>query len=632
MEAGAVEAVAGLRAAFDGLAACDFGALTRAQVLAVLDEYETLMCQLPGALHRLLAQLQAEATPRELGAKSWNAVLRIRWRLSSAEAGRRLAEAAELGPRRAVTGEPLAPVLPVVAAAVGAGLITGDHVKVLRDAVGDLPGFVDQTTREQFEADLVGVAVGVGPKELKETAELRLFLLDQDGPEPDDIERARKRGVTVSKQGRDAMTALTANMTPEAAAVFEVLFAKFAAPGMCNPDDDEPCTTGTPSQAQIDNDHRGLAQRQHDALLVIGRIVLMSGDLGQLNGLPVSVIIRTTLQDLESRAGIGVSGGGIKIPIKDVIRMGAHAHHHLAIFDEATGAAVNYFRARRIASPAQRIMLIARDGGCTKPCCTVGAYGCQVHHATADWADGGNTNVDEMTLACGPDNRMVHTDGGYTTTINARGEVEWHPPADLDHGQSRINYHHRPELLLTPPDQNPTSTPEVDPQPGTTSTPEPEPAVGPNCEPEPEWVWEPEPGPDVTQHRVPEPDSAPVSTPAWELEPDAAHLTLDDQEPRHEPAPQRDPDPDWDLAPDHVPQPHWDECDLEWDQWDVERDRNFDQPAPIPPHEEYLWDTESFDPAIPPGWELLHDTPPHDPNPWQPIDNHAVTGKAIRGP
>ena len=37
------------------------------------------------------------------------------------------------------------------------------------------------------------VAAGVGPKELRETAALRLFLLDQDGPEPDDTERARKR-------------------------------------------------------------------------------------------------------------------------------------------------------------------------------------------------------------------------------------------------------------------------------------------------------------------------------------------------------------------------------------------------------------------------------------------------------
>ena len=69
---------------------------------------------------------------------------------------------------------------------------------------------------------------------------------------------------------------------------------------------------------------------------MIGRIALMSGDLGHLNGLPVGVIIRTTLQDLESRAGIGVTGGGSKIPIADVIKMAAHANHHLAIFDGAT--------------------------------------------------------------------------------------------------------------------------------------------------------------------------------------------------------------------------------------------------------------------------------------------------------
>ena len=70
------------------------------------------------------------------------------------------------------------------------------------------------------------------------------------------------------------MTALAADLTPQAWAVWEVIFAKYAAPGMCNPADDEPCTTGTPSQAQIDNDTRTLAQRQHDAMLAIGRIAL----------------------------------------------------------------------------------------------------------------------------------------------------------------------------------------------------------------------------------------------------------------------------------------------------------------------------------------------------------------------
>ena len=96
-------------------------------------------------------------------------------------------------------------------------------------------------------------------------------------------------------------------------------------------------------------------------------------------------------------------------------------------------------------------MLISRDGGCTKPCCTVGPYGSQVHHVVADWVDGGNTNVDELGLACGPDNRMVG-EGGWTTTINSRGEVEWTPPPQLDTGQARVNHYHRPERLLRPPD------------------------------------------------------------------------------------------------------------------------------------------------------------------------------------
>ncbi|WP_442930974.1 DUF222 domain-containing protein [Mycolicibacterium sp. 050232] len=643
--AGPVEAVAGLRAAFDAFIACDMGSLSRAELISVLDEYETLLCQLPSPLHRMLAQLQADTTPRELGAKSWNEVLRIRWRLSTAEAGRRLGEAAELGPRRSLTGEPLAPVLPVTAAAVGAGLLTTDHVKVLRDAIHHLPGFVDSSTREQFEADLVRVAVGVGPKELKETADLRLFLLDQDGPEPDDTERARKRGVTMGRQGRDGMTALTANLDPEAAAVWEVLFAKFAAPGMCNPDDEEPCTCGTPTQAQIDHDHRSLAQRQHDALIVVGRIALMT-DLGQLNGLPVSIIIRTTLQDLESRAGIGVSGGGTKLPIRDVIRMGGHADHHLAVFDQATGAALNYFRARRIASPAQRIMMIARDGGCTKPCCTVGAYGSQVHHAVADWADGGNTNVDEMALACGPDNRMVHADGGYTTTINARGEVEWHPPPGLDHGQHRINYHHRPELLLTPPEPTgPEQNPEPEPKP------EAKPGWEPEAEPESEWEpeagpeseWEPEPERDPDSELTPDPKWGKMPDPDWDAtpEPDSAQ----DPEPEY----QRQPEPELehDAEPDHPPEPEWDRAqEPEWDEtldpewqppwnpgWNLDWDNDFDQTPPTPPNIDHLWDTDPYapeptDPGLPPGWNLDWD---NDPNQCRPNDT-ARTGKAIRGP
>ncbi len=101
-------------------------------------------------------------------------------------------------------------------------------------------------------------------------------------------------------------------------------------------------------------------------------------------------------------------------------------------------------------------MLIARDGGCTKPGCTVPAYGTQVHHAARDWVDGGHTNVDELGLACPPDNRMVGPDG-WATRMNEVTDVEWIPPPHLDTGQARINNYHRPERLFRPPDDEPTS-------------------------------------------------------------------------------------------------------------------------------------------------------------------------------
>ena len=450
-------ALTALRAAYDEVAACGIDTLTCEELLAAADELEILDCQLPSQRHRILAQLQTQATPRELGAKSWRDVLMIRWRLSSAQAHRRLADAAVLGPRHTFTGQPLAPVLAASAAAQALGLITGEHVEVIGKGMAQLSRLLDPTARQQIEVEWVRDAVGTGPKELADTVARTLFLLDQDGPRPDDVERARRRGVTKSPQQPDGNTRLSAELTPAAWATWEALFAKFAAPGMCNPADPQPCTSGTPTQEQIDADHRSLAQRRHDAMAFIGRAALDKAELGQHNGLPVTIIVRTTLQDLQSRAGVGVSGGGTILPISDVLDLAARGdtHHYLAVFDGATGSALNLFRARRTASVAQRIMLIARDGGCTKPSCTVPAYGTQAHHAVLDWTDGGLTNVDDLALACGPDNRSVKP-GGWTTRINNSNDVEWIPPPNLDTGQTRTNNYHHPERLHPPPepDQN----------------------------------------------------------------------------------------------------------------------------------------------------------------------------------
>jgi Domain of unknown function (DUF222) len=488
MESGSVDAaVAALHAAHQALAALPAERLTSAQTTAVLDELHTLRCQLPSHDHRLLAHLQTETTAKEMGAKSWRDVLATRWRITPSAAGRRLEDAALLGPRRTLTGQPVAPVLPATAIAQAHGLINAEHVTVIREAMNRIPATVDPNTRAQMEIDWAraAVGVGVGPKKLKDDANRTIFLLDQDGPEPDDGERQRRRGITKSPQQPDGTVAFKGVLTPQAWAIIEAIFANWAAPGMCNPADEHPCTSGTPTQDQIDHDDRTVAQRQHDALVQVGRWVLQSGVLGQHNGLPATIIIRTTLQDLESRAGVGVTGGGTMLPISDVLKLAAaNANLFLAVFDGATGSAMDLFRARRTATTAQRIMLIARDGGCTKPGCTVPAYGTQVHHAARDWADDGQTNVDELGLACGPDNRSVGPNG-WTTRINDHHDVEWIPPPHLDTSQTRVNDYHRPERLYRPP-ENPTEqttqrsdtapTPCNDPTPWDPSTAWDEPA------------------------------------------------------------------------------------------------------------------------------------------------------------
>ena len=43
----------------------------------------------------------------------------------------------------------------------------------------------------------------------------------------------------------------------------------------------------------------------------------------------------------------------------------------------------------------------SKDRGCTSPGGTAPAYHSQVHHATADWIDGGQTNITDESLACG---------------------------------------------------------------------------------------------------------------------------------------------------------------------------------------------------------------------------------------
>ena len=83
--------------------------------------------------------------------------------------------------------------------------------------------------------------------------------------------------------------------------MLDAWFAKFAAPGMCNPDDHHP--TSEPPEEVAQRDARSQAQRQHDALSALVRGQLGDPKLGQHNGLPVTVIVSATLQEFRPSPG-----------------------------------------------------------------------------------------------------------------------------------------------------------------------------------------------------------------------------------------------------------------------------------------------------------------------------------------
>lgn len=436
-----VEAFDALEADLDRVLELSFDVLTSPELLAMLRRCEKMRRRLPAVEHPLINQIARQAGETELGGKLSH-VLADRLRISRAEAGRRIREAEDLGPRQSLTGEPLSPRLAATAAAQRAGKIGDGHVVVIRGFCHRLPGFVDVETRAQAEAQLARLGGEHRPDELGKLADKLSDCINPDGTFTDE-ERARRRGLIIGKQGFDGMSPISGCLTPEARATIDAVLAKLAAPGMCNPIDETACVEGSPSQRAVGNDTRSVAQRNHDALIAGGRALLASGELGKHNGLPASIIVTTTLRELEAAAGRGLTGGGTLLPMSDVIRLARHAQHYLCIFDK--GKPIALYHSKRLASPGQRIVLYARDRGCSRPGCTVPGYYCEVHHCNP-YAKCPNTDVDDLTFGCGSDHPLAEE--GWTTRKNAHGDTEWIPPPHLDYGQPRINRFHHPEKLL----------------------------------------------------------------------------------------------------------------------------------------------------------------------------------------
>src|SRR5882757_8160039 len=377
-EEGAAASVAALldqlSTTVDALIALDLTRLGRDELLGLLRGLETQRRRLPVMDHGLIAELDHRGAAGELMARDTASLLREVLRVSPREATARHEAAVDLGPGYSFAGQPRPPLLPVVAAAQAEGAISPEHARVIAKTVSDLPKDVEFEHGAAVEARLVAEARRFDPSVLATLARRVVDLLNPDGVLADDAEHDRRRHATLSGN-RDGSGELRAHLTPGALAQWQAVLDPLAAP--------------RPSDAD-GPDARSPGQRMHDALADAAHKLLASNDLPPSGGVPATVLLTLTLDQLETRTGHVTTAHGGTISVHEALKQAGDANVIPVVIGEE--GILAYGQARRTATTHQRLALAARDGGCCFPGCDAPPGWTQVHHIL-NWAFGGGTDL-----------------------------------------------------------------------------------------------------------------------------------------------------------------------------------------------------------------------------------------------
>jgi hypothetical protein len=117
-------------------------------------------------------------------------------------------------------------------------------------------------------------------------------------------------------------------------------------------------------------------------------------------------------------AALHGGAGRADAPLETIKRLACDCSAVVVTEDER-GAPLNVGRKQRIVSTPLRRAVVARDRHCTFPGCHRMRH-VQAHHVH-HWADGGETNVDNLVLLCWQHHRFLH-EGGCSIRRDYRGE------------------------------------------------------------------------------------------------------------------------------------------------------------------------------------------------------------------
>ena len=193
-------------------------------------------------------------------------------------------------------------------------------------------------------------------------------------------------------------------------------------------------------QARADalaTDSRTTDQYVHDAIAALLRIGASAetDDSKAIVGVRQPVVtVLTTQKQLDDGQGRGwIEGVSVPVSLATVERMACTGSVQSIAFDEHNDP-LRLEREQRLFSRKQRIVLAARDGGCSIPGCDRPASWTEAHHIRYWSRDGGGTNIEEGILLCRHHHMLMHNNGWE---IVRRDHEFWLiPPPDIDPTQT----------------------------------------------------------------------------------------------------------------------------------------------------------------------------------------------------
>lgn len=436
----------GIAAALDALAAAGGAqapaALSPSALVEVNRAFGVLMRQVDAAFAPVAAEISRQSRPqlggdslaKKQGFRSPVALIQATTGASVGEAIRLVQVGESTAPRTSISGESRPAAHPHVAAAVAAGALSMTAASAIITLLDKLSLRVDSARRDAAERDLCQRAPGLRADELTRLLAHAEAELDPDGLAAAHEEHRSARALRM--QERDGMLHLTGVFDVATAAPIKTVLDAMVTRVLQN---NEHAARhehghwhggGDDPEAGALRDERTVPQMRADALHELCAHALGCEQVP--TAATTTVVVRMTLDQLESGCGVArIDGFDASLPAAEVRRLAADLQVIPCVLG-GDSEILDWGRTRRLFSPAQKLALAERDGGCA----FCGAPPAWTHgHHIAWWnRDAGPTDLDNGVLLCTGCHHRIHSDGWEIRVdgVGVAARVWFIPPPWID--------------------------------------------------------------------------------------------------------------------------------------------------------------------------------------------------------